>query len=74
MDVYPAREEPIPGITAERLAEELGDIGVYSSFERAAENALNTAHGAVVLMGAGEVDSILNDLIKVCENKKTRST
>lgn len=61
-DIYPAREEPIPGVTAENLARDCG--GVYLSDENAAEYVLRNTRGTIVLMGAGDLTEIKNQLMR----------
>ena len=61
-DVYPAREEPIEGISAERLAIAVGDKAVYSPDNGAAQLALGLGADAVVFMGAGDMRSVLAEL------------
>lgn len=61
-DIYPAREEPIPGVTAENLARDLG--GVYLPDEEAAEYILKNTRGAIVLMGAGDLTEIKKQLMR----------
>ena len=62
LDIYAASEEPIPGVTAELLADRINDAGAThacyaESFAAAAESACATAQpGDLVLtLGAGNV-------------------
>ncbi|MBQ7362943.1 MAG: UDP-N-acetylmuramate--L-alanine ligase [Clostridia bacterium] len=64
LDIYPAREEPIDGITSSELAREIGSSAVYLNFSEAANYCLHNAKGAIVLMGAGEVDSVKRELLE----------
>jgi UDP-N-acetylmuramate--alanine ligase len=63
-DIYPAREEPIPEITSERLALAIGDKAEYLTEDKAVE-ALNVNGGAVVLMGAGNLNKIVKNLVLI---------
>ena len=70
IDIYPAREDPIDGITSWALASSIGSKAVYSSFSRALECALSKDVGATVLMGAGEVDEIYKEIMGKIEKSK----
>ena len=67
LDIYPAREEYIEGIDARKLAQEI-PRGVYSEQCEAARLALLYRTGAIVLMGAGDVESIKQELIELGKN------
>ena len=62
-DIYPAREEPIPGIDAQHMAEEnekfsyLGDFNAIAEYLKSLEN-----DGLLLIMGAGTIVE-LTDLI-----------
>jgi len=62
-DVYPAREEPIEGISSVRLARELGAKATYSPDERVSAFVDTTTEGAIVIMGAGDLDIVRKSLI-----------
>ena len=63
LDIYPARETPIPGIDAVHLANAVGVGCVYQNFDSAVNYCLQNTSGAIVLMGAGEVEDIKNELL-----------
>lgn len=63
-DIYAAREEPIPGITSENLARDIGGMAAYLQDNEAAEYILKHTRGAIVLMGAGDLTEIKNQLIR----------
>ena len=67
LDVYPAREKEIEGINARRLADEIPNC-VYSRAEDAVSLALSRGTGAIVLMGAGEVEQIRREFIDFGKN------
>ena len=69
LDIYPARETPIEGITAQRLAEEIGDGAIYLDFSCAVSYLLSHTEGAIVLMGAGEVENIRLELLNKIDRK-----
>ncbi|MCD6352451.1 MAG: UDP-N-acetylmuramate--L-alanine ligase, partial [Armatimonadetes bacterium] len=71
-DIYPAREDPIPGITAEvlasRVAEQRGTrpTAYLSGFEQIADHLRrNYSDGwAILIMGAGDVRKIGEELVR----------
>jgi len=71
-DIYPAREDPIPGITAEvlasRVAEQRGTrpTAYLSGFDRIADHLRrNYSDGwAILIMGAGDVRKIGEELVR----------
>ena len=69
LDIYPAREMPIPGIDSEHLAEAVGGGCVYQKNDNAVNYCLQNTSGAIVLMGAGEVEDIKNELIALINKK-----
>ena len=56
-DIYPAREDPIPGVDAEWLAS-LTRGGVYKPIDRVADWVLSFTDGVVILMGAGDLSLV----------------
>ncbi|MCC8109516.1 MAG: UDP-N-acetylmuramate--L-alanine ligase [Planctomycetes bacterium] len=62
VDIYPAREEPIPGVTSELIRDRLPDgVRVHGPvpLDRVADETRRLAAGrdAVVMMGAGTIDA-----------------
>lgn len=53
-DIYPAREDPMEGITASRLAEDIGSGAIYSTDENIINTVDTHTEGSIVLMGAGD--------------------
>ena len=80
LDIYPASEQPIPGISGERLAENIRQIGdkpaqYVSSFEDAASQIVSLAQeGDMVLtLGAGNVSHLgpqILEKLRAKENAK----
>ncbi len=62
-DIYAAREEPIPGISAERLANEIGPKALYLPDSKVKEVIDSLDGGVVVLMGAGNMEKIKESLL-----------
>ncbi len=71
LDVYAAREEPIEGVTSSALARKIGKSAVYLDESCAVDCCLQKGRGAIVLMGAGEVDAVKRELLEKIENEKT---
>lgn len=61
-DIYAAREEPIDGITSERLASLIGSKAVYCPDSMVKEKLSLINHGVIVLMGAGDMEGIRKEL------------
>lgn len=59
LDIYPAREKYIDGVTSQRLAKEIGDSCVYATPEEVLGLIETRGVGAVVLMGAGRLDDVI---------------
>jgi UDP-N-acetylmuramate--alanine ligase len=63
-DIYPAREAPIEGINARRLAEAIGSSAEYSPDSEVYARLDDQSHrGAVVLMGAGDMEDIKYEVL-----------
>lgn len=62
-DIYPAREEPIPGVSSRRLAEDIGERAIFSYDSDVVACVDNYTQGAIVVMGAGDLENIKNRLI-----------
>ena len=64
LDIYPAREKPIEGITSKELVKHIpGAIAVGDSL--AAKSALMGQSDVILLLGAGDVDRVKEDLIRL---------
>lgn len=64
LDIYPAREEPVEGITSQALAQMI-PCATYASMLDAPRIAINTASDVILLLGAGEVEQIKQDFIDI---------
>lgn len=68
-DVYPAREQPVPGVTGKLVVDALSDQGVLAAWtptvEQAVERLRRTAQpgDVLVVLGAGDVDRAV-DLLR----------
>ena len=63
VDIYPAREKEIEGISSKRLAECIGCAKYFCEPCEAVKFALAGECGAVALLGAGEVEAIKHILL-----------
>ena len=59
LDVYPAREEQMQGITSARLASDIGKNGAYVTEEDLLSHIDRNTFGAIIIMGAGDMDSVI---------------
>lgn len=64
-DIYPAREEPIDGISSERLAYEIGGNARYCGDDDVVRYLDQNTNGTIVLMGAGELESIKKEILRL---------
>ena len=69
LDIYPAREDPIDGITSENLARDMGNGAFYTDESGAMRYIRDCEYPAVVLMGAGDISALV-DMIKINVNAK----
>lgn len=71
LDIYPAREKEIDGVNSKRLAESIKGA-VYTDTSGAVEYALGSNADVIALLGAGDVESIKEQLILLGKtNRKT---
>lgn len=62
LDIYPAREEPIEGITSEWLAEKMDKKPEISSLSNAIKTIKNRNFDVLLLMGAGDIANLYEPL------------
>lgn len=62
-DIYPAREEPIEGITSERMAIEVGERATYCTDDSVVATLDLKTHGVIIVMGAGDLENIKNEIL-----------
>ena len=67
LDIYPAREREIEGVSSERLAPCIKNA-VYSHKNDAVMTALSQRTDAIALIGAGEVEDVKRELIELGKN------
>ncbi len=69
VDIYPAREKPIPGVTSGLIRDFLPDsvpVDGPVALDRVADETRSLADGreAVLMMGAGTIDSVARDVVR----------
>ena len=62
LDIYPAREAPIDGITSEKLARDMGYNAFYTDNEGAIGHIRSGEYPAAILMGAGDMHTLVADI------------
>lgn len=66
-DIYPARENPIPGVTSENLAKSIGQRAIYSTDRDVIDTVDLHTYGTIIVMGAGDLEDVKDRLIRVDE-------
>lgn len=70
LDIYPAREKPIPGITSAMLAEKIGDDSVFLlSKEQVLDYVKNNEPECFLTLGAGDIDQIVEPVKTIMLNQ-----
>ena len=62
LDIYPAREEPIKGVSSEALACAVGGGCLATDEARCARLLRSVDRGAIALLGAGDMDRLFREL------------
>jgi UDP-N-acetylmuramate--alanine ligase len=77
LDIYPASEQPIPGVTAESVAEAVRNLGgkaarYVSSFEEAAHSVAAVAQSGdmILTLGAGNISQLGPQIIEQLKARK----
>ena len=71
-DIYPAREQPIPGVTSKLIYDNLAE-GVEKSMihkEDVPELVKSRDFDVLVILGAGDLDNYVPEITKIIESKK----
>ena len=64
-DIYPAREKPIEGVSAELILENIQNPDkVYISFDKLTNYLVNKGFEVLLVVGAGNINTIIPQLIK----------
>lgn len=65
IDIYPAREKPIPGVTSAMLLEKMkSGVGRMSTKDSLADDIASESFDIVVVMGAGDIDRLVPQVAK----------
>ncbi|WP_343634385.1 UDP-N-acetylmuramate--L-alanine ligase [Fluviicola sp.] len=67
MPIYPAREEPIPGVTSDELVRKIGKNASLKTPEQVLEFANSIREGVILTIGAGDIDRIVPQLKQLLE-------
>ena len=71
-DIYPAREEPIPGVTSQLIYDNLAE-GVKKSMVRKDEvldMVKSRDFDVLVVLGAGDLDNLVPQIADIIKEKK----
>lgn len=75
LDIYPAREKPIEGVSSEMLLSLMQNPKAEIVRKQDVLQKLDNAeHGVVLFMGAGDIDLLLNPAVSFLENKRNQKT
>lgn len=70
LDVYPAREEPIDGVSSQLIFDKVTIANkTMCSKDEVLDLLRNSHHEVVVTLGAGDIDSLLPEIEKLCRDK-----
>ena len=70
LDIYPAREKPMPGVSSEMIFEALkNEYKLLTTKSDLLEVAKNIKPGVVLMMGAGDIDSLVEPVRKILTEK-----
>lgn len=69
LPIYPAREEPIPGITSDELVRKIGGKASLKTPEEVLDYIGSIEEGVVLTIGAGDIDRIVPEMKKRLEKK-----
>ena len=59
LDIYPAREDAIDGVSSARLAREIGESALYTDERGALDAIAERGYPALIIMGAGDVGRLI---------------
>lgn len=72
LDIYPARELPIPGVTSEIICKRLAVPGEIKTKEATLSWLKNDfKEGIVVTMGAGDIDRLVGSIAEILKHRET---
>lgn len=63
LDIYPAREKPIPGVDSKMLADRMRNVDVkLTSKERLFDDIMQRPLDVLIMMGAGNIDAMVPEI------------
>lgn len=62
-DIYPARENPIHGVTSENLAKAIGPRAIYTTDHDLLDTVDLHTEGTIIVMGAGDLEDVKDRLV-----------
>jgi len=69
LDIYPARELPIPGVTSERILEKMSNKNAeLLSNDEVLNEIKNWDRGVLMTLGAGDIDRLVQPIKKILED------
>lgn len=69
MPIYPAREEPIPGVTSDELVRKIGSKASLKTPDQVLEYVKAIENAVVLTIGAGDIDRIVPEVKNSLERK-----
>ncbi len=69
LDIYPARELPVEGVTSETIAEKMSKPYIIMSKDRLLEFVANTPLSLFITAGAGDIDKLVDPIKNILEKK-----
>jgi UDP-N-acetylmuramate--alanine ligase len=69
MPIYPAREEPIEGVSSDELVRKIGAKASLKNPKEVLEFMNSVDEGVVLSIGAGDIDRIVGDIRELLEKK-----
>jgi UDP-N-acetylmuramate--alanine ligase len=75
LEIYPAREKPLPGVTSEMLLKRItaAKKGIFSKTEVLENLSQELDFDILATVGAGDIDTLVSPIRKIIENKKNVS-
>ena len=71
LEIYPAREEPVPGVTSATIADRMKNLNVTMTTKSGLLNILKTKELEVLMtMGAGDVDTMVEPIKELLNTNK----
>jgi len=70
LDIYPAREEPVPGVSSEIILNQVSiEEKMILSNEEALEYVQNMESGVLLTLGAGDIDKLARPIEKIFKER-----